>query len=426
MNKRLLGPFLALLVMVAAAAAATNDCIDATVRLTRTEQGGKIAGSGVCFYSQPDALYVLTNAHVAGQKRGTRVTCEFWRDGHWSGPLQGTVVWASYAGPPRDMAIIRLAREQFGGLGPKVIPLGPPDYAYKSGQPITSAGCPGGAYWPNLFKGHIRRADSAIVSFEPRPARGRSGSALFDEAGEHIIGLIAWQSPNDKPPEGYAISLAELWRGLDGLPPQPSQLVATGWICELGTGQYVRQLVPVPCDPYGCWPDPQPRPDYRRRGEWQGRVPRRFEPWPTYPRDRQQAVPAPTPPNVPFQDTPAPSPRDQKLLRQIQEGINKLQLALAAGEALHSVGTLTTILQVIGAIVASATGVGGIGYVLIQLATRFGAPLLAKRFHVMLSSDKTNPAVEVVQRIAALGVKDANGGMSPKKRPTKKKKGKST
>jgi len=188
-----------------AARAAIDDCIDATCRITAAD-GGR--GTGCVFEVSQGRVYVLTAAHVVGQSR--RVECEFWRHGHRSSPLAGQVTARNEAA---DAAIVVLGQAAFGGVLPTAIPLAPRDHVLRPGQPIVSVGCAGGS-WSTGFKGHVLGYQGADLLFVPGPANGRSGSAIFDAAGQRIVGLLRARSMDDS--RGIATSLQALYGAFSG------------------------------------------------------------------------------------------------------------------------------------------------------------------------------------------------------------------
>lgn len=229
--------------IVTKAPAAVSDCVDATCRIS-TPDGSR--GTGCVFEIGRGQVFVLTCAHVVG--RSTAVQCEFWREGHQSQPLPGRVL-ARVEDDRCDAAVIAVDESQFGGLLPRVVPLAPRDYVPRPGDTITSVGCANGA-WSTGWKGHVLGDRGGDLRFVPVPANGRSGSALFDAAGEKIVGVIRARTIDNS--EGIAVSLEELYRALGN---------KTAWLPNAGT-QPPRQSVagesaPVQC-PGGTCPAPTP------------------------------------------------------------------------------------------------------------------------------------------------------------------------
>jgi hypothetical protein len=229
--------------VAAEASAAVSDCVDATCRIS-TPDGSR--GTGCVFEIGRGQVFVLTCAHVVG--RSTAVQCEFWREGHQSQPLPGRVI-ARVEDDRCDAAVIAVDESQFGGLLPRVVPLAPRDYVPRPGDTITSVGCANGA-WSTGWKGHVLGDRGGDLRFVPVPANGRSGSALFDAAGEKIVGLIRARTIDNS--EGIAVTVQELYRALGD---------KTAWLPGAGT-QPPREAAsggpaPVQC-PGGTCPAPTP------------------------------------------------------------------------------------------------------------------------------------------------------------------------
>jgi hypothetical protein len=243
--RRALAPYLAALAATCLfgaagpAAAAIEDCLDASCRIS-TNDG---SGSGCVFEISGGRVYVLTAAHVVG--RQTEVRCEFWRQGHQSQPLPGRVI-ARVDDNRCDAAIVAVAQSQFGGLLPAVIPVAPRDFVLASGQPITSAGCAGGA-WSTAWKGHVLGYSGPDLHFVPAPASGRSGSAIFDGEGRQIVGVLRARTVNNS--EGIATSLQSLYAALGKGSAQGPAVVAPA------ARPLQRWLVPAQC-PGGTCPAP--------------------------------------------------------------------------------------------------------------------------------------------------------------------------
>ncbi|MEZ6100280.1 MAG: serine protease [Pirellulaceae bacterium] len=201
-------------------------CRAATVRV----RNGSSLGTGTAFRASRDYVYVLTNAHVAGTRLGTRVECEFWREGHQSSPVAGeTVVVAYVPRAYRDIAVVRIDRRLLRGYLPAVVPIANPD-EQADYRRLFSVGCASGR-WPTAFEGFALRRNASggdTVHFVPAPAGGRSGSALFDVEGDtpRIVGLVAWRSSDngghgldgrgEKHGYGIAMTHHEVWAGLRG------------------------------------------------------------------------------------------------------------------------------------------------------------------------------------------------------------------
>jgi hypothetical protein len=159
-----------------------STCIEATCRVRRA---GGYMGTGCAFSRTDSTLYVLTCQHVVGQD--ARCTVEFWYRGHQGRPLQATVEARSQR---LDAAVLAVPLRQFGsGPVPPIVPIASRLDPPVVGETVTSVGCALGA-WATAWKGHVIGYRGTRVWCRPPAAGGRSGSAVFDEAGTKIVGII--------------------------------------------------------------------------------------------------------------------------------------------------------------------------------------------------------------------------------------------
>lgn len=272
---------------------------EATCRVTNTSGG---AGSGCVIFGDDLALYVLTNRHVAGD-RGPSVSVEFWRGGHHTDRLSGTVVLSSRKTDAHDVALVRVLRSELpAGFAPEPIPLLEPGSTVDWSEPFLCSGC-AAARWPTVFEGRVtHQPKPELVQFAPRPAGGRSGSPLVKADGSRVIGLVAWRSM-DVPTsqhsfdartqdEGYGVAMTSdvVWLALSGrmvaavdwpvaswCPLDDTPIIALGPYAELDDGRLRRFLR------WRRWPAPPPP------------LPRR-EPR----RDDEPPAPMPSPEHNPF------------------------------------------------------------------------------------------------------------------------------
>lgn len=207
---RWLSSFALACLLCAPASADLDECYRSTCRI----RAGGGSGSG-CVYSVDErAVYVLTNYHVAG-RTGSQVTCTFVARGYQSQALPGRVIWTSYSpNHHRDMAIVAIDISLFGNRVPKAIPLAREGYRLQAGQTITTVGSPR-AEWQSARVGHVDDVRNDVVVFTPAAIPGQSGSAIFDEGGERIVGLIAWSDGG----HGLAMTSEEIWRAARGEAP---------------------------------------------------------------------------------------------------------------------------------------------------------------------------------------------------------------
>lgn len=234
-----------------------DDALDAVCRI-HAPDGSLGTGCVFAIDEGRDAVYALTNAHVAGERAGGEVTVEFWRDGHASRELPGSVDFAVLNDDLGcDIAVVAVRLSTFGQTPPRVIALQERGLEICPGDPVVSVGCARGA-WPSLFRGHVAELEPSRITFVPPVANGRSGSALLTSDGSRIIGLVGWR--RDDTGVGVAMNLESVYGALNGellaghaRPSEPG-IVRAG---ELSMGG---RLAPIPiqqpgqnCPDGNCW-----------------------------------------------------------------------------------------------------------------------------------------------------------------------------
>lgn len=177
---------------------ASLSIIDSAARLSR--RGG--IGTGTWFYEGEKDYYLLTNFHVAGVS-GNKIQVEAWHRGQYHAPVEGKVV-SHYTADNIDIAVVEVPKSSLR-FRPKILPLASRDFKIKG--PIYSVGCPEGS-WPTAFAGTALKSDNSLIHYTPAPKGGRSGSAIINEEGTHIVGLVAWNNANRT---GIAMSLPALY-----------------------------------------------------------------------------------------------------------------------------------------------------------------------------------------------------------------------
>ncbi len=301
---------------------ALSDCIDATCRL-RAPDGG--TGTGCVFEVSQGRVFVITNRHVVGD--ASTMQCVFWRRGHQSMELPGEVLVRS---PAVDVAVVTLPAAAFGRRPPRAVPIAPRATQLVEGQTLTSVGCARGA-WATGWKGHVSGYAGENLCFTPPPADGRSGSALFDEQGTRIVGLI-W-GRDQREGRGYAVPVQNLYRALNF-----SETSAGGWRhSPLPTVSFT----PAQCGPGGC-PAPYLLPYRRFEERYQnlqdqriGRLEdREMQPqgvWPTLPPNVELRI-GQQRPQLP--DAPPPSVEQEPPRSTGDGGMSGLGVALTLAAAL--------------------------------------------------------------------------------------------
>jgi hypothetical protein len=322
--------WIAVAVMTAALVAATatpahaglSECIDATCRI-RCPDGSM--GSGCVFHVGDGQVYVLTAGHVLVREAvpGGRPTwhdavrCTFWHRGHESSPIAGRVAAARYD-REGDCAVVLVPAAAFDGVLPPAIPIaGKGDPQPVAGDTIVQVGCAYGT-WATAVTGHALGYRGNEILFLPIPARGRSGSALFDAAGTRIVGIVTAQE-GDQPgriTHGKGTALGSIWGAFAG-DQRFSHTV--GW--RLGGG------FRPPCQPgMPCCPTPQqarPAPAWQPQ-PMQPQQPQEAQPvWPTLP--NAGATPVGPTPDAAVPTTPAAPAVD---LAPLQEDLATIQARL--------------------------------------------------------------------------------------------------
>lgn len=161
--------------------------VRATVRVTIAGTCG--SGTVVGFDDDGQAL-VLTNAHVAGSRRGRRVNVERWNVNGKSERGTGVIIAAGYArGMSVDFALLRCSRGFANGVTP--IPLA--DRFPDDSKGVISYGCPR-CEWPSMQTLRMERSKGQILKWRPQAIGGRSGSSLvdFSEGKPKVVGLLTW------------------------------------------------------------------------------------------------------------------------------------------------------------------------------------------------------------------------------------------
>jgi hypothetical protein len=369
---------MAALVAAGPARAALSECIDATCRITAAD-GSR--GSGCVFEITRGSVFVLTAAHVVGNNPA--VQCEFWHQGHQSAPLWGRIIGRSEA---VDAAIIAVPETALGGILPAAIPLAPRNSEIRPGTTLTSVGCAGGA-WSTSWKGHALAGDDGQLHFVPTPANGRSGSAIFDAQGEHIVAVLRARTVDDS--EGIATPVQAIYRVFDVAASSTAAAVPTQ-CCPDGccpNGCCPNGICPNGCCPNGICPLPQPCPNhlppYRDRQDSPApqAAPRASAAWPSAPADlsrmdeklgriaalledlkkdteagaaAQQHAPGVTPPTGPERPKPVADEQARKTAEAALEQVADLrtaaerdvrELKIDAAKTNQAVGGLTTAVE---------------------------------------------------------------------------------
>jgi len=273
----------AITVLARGAEASLTEAIDATCRITA---GGSSRGTGCVFERSEGRVFVLTCAHVVGGS--SLVECEFWKDGHLSRPLAGTVTMRS---SEADAAIIMVPETAFGGAPPVVVPIAPRDYIVRPGDMLTSVGCANGS-WSTGWKGHALGYRGTDLHFMPTPANGRSGSAVFNGDATQIVGLLRARTGDDSGSNGIATSIQGLHAAFGNQAKSPITVRPATYdqIVQCPGGQCPSQGFPgTQTTPWRLLP-------YRHQQDQQGGGGQQQQPNPVYPTLPLQPFTPGTPP----------------------------------------------------------------------------------------------------------------------------------
>jgi len=154
-------------------------------------------GSAVAFREDEKYVWLLTAGHVV--KDNPWLYAYFYINGKEQPAVVAKIHKINYNAEDtlanemlHDIAVMTIEKAWFKKQPiPPVIPI-----AYENAKKedvIFSVGCPNMA-WPCGFIGHIYNTTENIMSFYPNPEGGRSGSPIFDAKGEHIVGIVLWQT----------------------------------------------------------------------------------------------------------------------------------------------------------------------------------------------------------------------------------------
>lgn len=178
---------LACLLICSTAAADWPEVVHATARIITPG-----TGTAVVYAADQEHLWLLTAGHCTAHT--DTVLVEFFRDGKPMPRVTGRVVYAIDESREQDVGIVRVAAKDLGGYRPPAIPLGDPEQDPALDQQVVTCGCSDGA-WPTLFLGHVDEIESdRMFNIRPSVLPGRSGSGVFDAAGERILGILTRQS----------------------------------------------------------------------------------------------------------------------------------------------------------------------------------------------------------------------------------------
>jgi hypothetical protein len=219
-----------------------DQVIRATVRVTVSNVCG--SGTVVGRTAEGNAI-VLTNAHVAGTKRGRVVNVERWNTNGASERGTAAIIASGYGrGTSVDFALLKCS----GDFAKDVDPIPLADRYPSDQSSVTTFGSPR-CEWPSLQVLRLNRKEGQILSWKPEAIGGRSGSSIIDytDEGPRVVGLLTWAGGGEGLGQSTPFLLSAM-RGklpatLDGLPAGAREVS-----CQVDESQ---EIVQVPSTIYG-------------------------------------------------------------------------------------------------------------------------------------------------------------------------------
>jgi hypothetical protein len=219
-----------------------DQVIRATVRVTVSNVCG--SGTVVGRTAEGNAI-VLTNAHVAGTKRGRVVNVERWNTNGASERGTAAIIASGYGrGTSVDFALLKCS----GDFAKDVDPIPLADRYPSDQSSVTTFGSPR-CEWPSLQVLRLNRKEGQILSWKPEAIGGRSGSSIIDytDEGPRVVGLLTWAGGGEGLGQSTPFLLSAM-RGklpatLEGLPAGAREVS-----CQAEESQ---EIVQVPSTIYG-------------------------------------------------------------------------------------------------------------------------------------------------------------------------------
>jgi hypothetical protein len=165
------------------------------------------------------AIQATCRVYVETGKSGKRIygsgiaTCEFFENGKEVAEMTGDVIERIYRGYA-DVAVIKLTVDEFIPPTVKILVFPDPAENFPAGTPVVTVGAARGAQ-PTLLPGQVVSYESGgkTMLFNPSPANGRSGSALFTADCSAVVGLLHSRRKGNM---GVAMSSLGLYLALEG------------------------------------------------------------------------------------------------------------------------------------------------------------------------------------------------------------------
>ena len=190
---------------------------EAAVRVTV----GNVCGSGtVVGRNDQGKSIILTNAHVAGTKRGRVVKVQRWTMDGTSERGTAKIIAAGYKrGASLDFALLECEGDFAADVTPIPLAQRYPD----TSNTITSTGCPR-CEWPSMQVLKLINDQGQVLSWQPEAISGRSGSSVVEHTkdGPRVVGLLTWAGNGNGLGQSTLLVLDALYgtlpRSLESLP----------------------------------------------------------------------------------------------------------------------------------------------------------------------------------------------------------------
>ena len=172
-----------------AAKVSDEDQLDQVINATcRVTVAGRCGSGTIVGKDAGGAAIILTNAHVAGTRKGRVCNVERWDQlgNRYRG--QASIIAAGYGrDAPVDFALLRVN----GDFGRDVKPVPIADRLPKGR--VTNHGSPR-CEWPSMQTLKMVKGKGQILKWMPEAISGRSGSSLIDynDSGPRVVGLLTW------------------------------------------------------------------------------------------------------------------------------------------------------------------------------------------------------------------------------------------
>ena len=161
-----------------------------------SEAAVRVTVSGVCGSGtivgrdKSGNAIVLTNAHVAGVRKGRKVNLKRW---DMSGNEESGVAEIIAAGYKRGASLDYALLKCLDGFGSSTVPIPLSINMPDKTKPMTNTGCPR-CEWPSMQVIRMVRDTGQVLSWQPEAISGRSGSSIVQHGdnGARIVGLLTW------------------------------------------------------------------------------------------------------------------------------------------------------------------------------------------------------------------------------------------